>query len=477
MKKETLSEWSEKAEFVRASLQDEYFRMQVGLRFSKKRIGELEGKKARLAREFLDSRSNPRLLFLNCLEEYAGSLTHKSLLRLNHVRQTKVCSKIVYNGRKVCWPSWRQFAVYASDNERKQVFDDFIAKTKHVVPFVQDFFSKNRKIYSKYGLSPLDVYLEHHRLSLPRLKSLITDVGNAVKEKFRVEFSEWSQILFSRQPSYFDDYYVMRNRVFDGVPSEVERLDALAAGRHALKLFGCNPAVFQVDAVDRPKKFPSPFCSFVKIPSDVRVSYKVESPLQDALAVFHEFGHAAHASSIDLQVSYADRYVLSDGLCESFSIFFENLLANAEFWVQEVGVSRVSADDVVRRIRFSELYAMAFYVANSLLKIAQWEENLSMQEMNERYAVLLKEWIGLDVPGEYWLLHHILPEALVYVPSYLLAMMRAQELMADFRKRYGNWFWVNGHAGSDLRSFMVSGAKSSLADFSKLDASYLMRSL
>jgi hypothetical protein len=383
----------------------------------------------------------------------------------------------MYNGRKVSWPTWRQFAAGANDVERKQVFDDFICRTKHVVPLVQDFFAKSKKIYAKEGLSPLDAYLEQHKLSLPRLKTIINELGSAVKDKFRSGFSVWSETLFSRGPVYFDDYYVMRNRVFEGVSSELQRIDALAAGHHALKLFGCSPDAFQVDAVDRPKKFPSPFCSFVRVPQDVRVSYKVESPLQDALAVFHEFGHAAHASLIDVRLSYADRYVLSDGLCESFSIFFENLLADAEFWVQEVGVSRDAAVDVVRRIKFSEHYAMAFYVANSLLKIAQWEENLSMNEMSERYAVLLKDWLGLDVPGEYWLLHHILPESLVYVPSYVLAMMRAQEVAADFRKRYGGWFWVNGRAGVDLRALMVVGARSPLADFSKLDSSFLVRSL
>ena len=29
---------------------------------------------------------------------------------------------------------------------------------------------------------------------------------------------------------------------------------------------------------------------------------------------------------------------------------------------------------------------------------------------------------GFDIPGEYWLLHHILPEAVMYVPSYLLLL-------------------------------------------------------
>jgi hypothetical protein len=72
-----------------------------------------------------------------------------------------------------------------------------------------------------------------------------------------------------------------------------------------------------------------------------------------------------------------------------------------------------------------ELFFVTFYPANSLMKLEYWKENLSIHQASELYSRLIKEYTGFKMPGEYWLLHHILPESIMYVPSYLLAAVRA----------------------------------------------------
>jgi len=81
------------------------------------------------------------------------------------------------------------------------------------------------------------------------------------------------------------------------------------------------------------------------------------------------------------------------------------------------------------------------------------------------------------MPGEYWLLHHILPDAIMYVPSYLLAAVRAAELDRHLRDRFGDEWWTRTEAGSHIREIMEPGAKIDLSRFSRLDNSLFMNEI
>src|SRR6266480_7037538 len=76
------------------------------------------------------------------------------------------------------------------------------------------------------------------------------------------------------------------------------------------------------DIEDRKNKYPSPICFFVQIPNDIRILYKKESPYFDLQGCFHEFGHGIHASSIDQNNEYWDKYKIPMSIAEIFSIFF-----------------------------------------------------------------------------------------------------------------------------------------------------------
>jgi len=58
--------------------------------------------------------------------------------------------------------------------------------------------------------------------------------------------------------------------------------------------------------------------------------------------------------------------------------------------------------------------------------------------------------MGLEVPGEYWMLHHILPESIMYVSSYMLAAIRAAELERYLMNRFGEKWWNEPTAGKKL---------------------------
>ncbi len=65
----------------------------------------------------------------------------------------------------------------------------------------------------------------------------------------------------------------------------------------------------------------------------------------------------------------------------------------------------------------------------------------------------------------------------MYVPSYLLAAVRAAELDNYVRNKYGDKWWREKEAGKDLREIMKPGAKIDLSIFSKLDSNRFLQEI
>jgi hypothetical protein len=124
-----------------------------------------------------------------------------------------------------------------------------------------------------------------------------------------------------------------------------------------------------------------------------------------------------------------------------------------------------------------DLYFITFYTANSLMKIDYWEKNLSIDEASDLYSKLIHEYLGFEMPGQYWLLHHILPEAIMYVPSYLIAAVRAFELERYITAKFSEKWWKEKEAGDELKRIMNPGAKLDISIFSRLDTEAYMEDL
>lgn len=233
----------------------------------------------------------------------------------------------------------------------------------------------------------------------------------------------------------------------------------------------------QFDTVDRKNKYPSPICFFVQVPEDIRVLYKRESPYFDLQGCYHEMGHAIHASSISSHAEYWNRYSFSMGIAEIFSIFLERLTKNRKY-LSVLGINDdQTLEEIDERNNFMDLFFVTFYTANSLMKAEFWRKKLSMEKTSDLYAKLIKEYTGLEMPGDYWMLHHILPDAIMYVPSYLFAAVRAAELDRHLQGNFGEEWWTQKGTGNYLREIMKSGAKIDLSRFSRLDSSLFMNEI
>ena len=477
-----LQQWCHLDERIYVAEMDERYKQHAGLLYSERVIEQLAEMRSVSAKTFLGSFSKPRELFLSSLENIADSSTKKLELKLYNLRNQKiVSSRHRFAGTPVNWSTWRQFNSTQKDPaKRKQVFDEFISKTRHISPLVKARFDQIRKMYSEHShkkVSPLDAYLENEKVSRSQLIDLVKSMGKQARKPFQEALASISKKVLGREAEYYDDFYFFRNRVYADLEKEFAGVNPPEQVKRTLATMQFTLSTIHFDTENRKNKYPSPICFFVQVPSDVRVLYKSESPYFDLQGCYHEMGHAVHASSISPQAEYWDRYGFSMGVAEIFSIFLERLTKNRKY-LSLLGVrdERI-LNEIEARNNFMELFFVTFYTANSLMKAEFWRKKLSMEKASDLYAKLIKEYTGLEMPGEYWLLHHILPDAIMYVPSYLLAAVRAAELDQHLRDRFGDEWWTRTEAGSHIREIMEPGAKIDLSRFSRLDNSLFMNEI
>jgi hypothetical protein len=435
---------------------------------------------------FINFFSKPRELLLGSIEDIAYSKTKKLELDLYNTRNTKiVSSRHMFKDSPINWSNWRQFnSLEGNHKKRKDVYDEFIAKTNYIAPIVEQRFSLIKNVYRDlgeiHGLDPVSSYLEQENISYDQLIEFIKSMGKKAKKPFREALTEVSKDVLNTQPEYYDDFYFFRNKIYSDIEGNFSSIDPVNEAKKTLTNMDFDLSKIHFDTQDRKNKYPSPICFFVRIPDDIRVLFKREGPIFDFQACFHETGHAMHASSVDPDMEYWNKYKISMGIAEIFSTFFERLTKNSQY-IHSLSASgkanEIVINKLIARTHFMELFFVTFYTANSLMKLEYWQQNLSVAKACQVYSKLIKEYTEFEVPGEYWLLHHILPESIMYVPSYLLAAVRAAELEAYLRNKFGDMWWREKEAGKSLREIMRPGAAIDLSLFSRVDSSTFLNEI
>lgn len=475
-----LTEWCNLDEQIYMAQGNEQYNQYAGLPHSENVMKTLAELRVLNTKIFLQEFREPRRLLLSSLESMADAEAKELELEMFRLRNTEVKSdEQEFNGKPVNWSSWRQFNAAESDwRKRKQVYDELMSKSSAITKVIASRFRKMKETYNRYGLDPLDSYLENEGLTERQLVELVMKLGASVRKSFSEKLHEFAREILGREAEYFDDFYFFRNKVYAPLDLIFKKVNPLQEVKKTLRDLGFDESRIRFDTEDRQNKYPSPICFFVHVPNDIRVLYKTESPYFDLGACFHETGHAAHATSIDPGLEYWNRYGFSMGVAEIFSIFLENIVSEPRFLSRRLGLRQEEADDLLRRKTFMEMFFLTFYTANSLMKIEFWRKGLTMEQADEVYGKLALEYTGLEIPGRYWQLHHILPEFIMYVPSYMIAAVRAVELAEKLRDEFGEEWWNTKGAGEYLRDIMRPGALIDTSKFSKLDtATYLKQIL
>lgn len=484
--------WCRLDEMLYVCQKDEECKQYAGLDYNEGLILQLAGMRELNSKTYLESFAKQNVaLFLGAVEDVAYSKTKSQELEIHRLRNTNIVSrKHMINGKPVNWSNWRQFnSREKEDSRRKEVFDEFIEQTRKISPIVESRFLTINQTYTEYAevaesnlgykLSPISAYTTSENFSRDSLLGFVKSLGEKAMTPFRNILLHTGKELLNRNPEYYDDFYFFRNRIYSDIEGAFSYFEPVSEVTRIMKSMNFDSSNILFDTECRKNKYPSPICFFVEIPFDVRVLYKKESPYFDFQGCLHETGHAIHATSISDSCSYSEKYRIPMGIAEIFSMFFERLSRNPLYLnaLSSKAKSEIQVDRVIAKNKFMDLYFVTFYTANTLMKIAYWEKGLNNDEASDLYSRLIHEYLGLDMPGEYWLLHHILPEAIMYVPSYLISAVRAFELEKYIVAKFGEKWWKEKEAGKELRKIMSPGAKLDISIFSRLDTEGYMKDL
>jgi hypothetical protein len=383
-------------------------------------------------------------------------------------------------GETVNLNNWRLFnRTHVRDPlRRRRVFDALLDGAQALTPRLAERFSLSRELFGRFGMTPLDAYLEEEGVTYAGLTDLIDSTARAAGPGFGEALVANAAELIGHVPAYYDDFYVFSNVIYEPIDRLFAEVDFARLFGPIYEGLGFNPSQIDVDGEPRQGKHASPVCFAVRVPDEVYVLYQRTSPVYDYTGYSHEMGHALHFASVEGSMSYMDRYLVPAGVAEIFSILFEALATTPRFLSEEVGLPAEAIDELGRRERFMDLYFLTFYGANSMFKLRYWTEHPDMYAADALYANLYRTYVGLDMPGRYWQTHHVVALSDVYAPSYLLAKVRSVELRRLLEERFTERWWRNPEAGTYLRDeLMGPGRRIALEGFSRLDPRPYLSSL
>jgi hypothetical protein len=451
------------------------YNQEAGLPYDRDMMKKLSEQLIEVSLEFLENFVEPRSMYLDSIATIADAEKLETELDLHDQRMEKISTdKYRIAGRKVNWGNWRQFNSSADDyTKRKEVFDDFIAKAPEIAFLVEKRMDISKGVYKRFDLTPLDSYLEFEDIGYDELQNLLTRLGDGAKGTFLAAAEHFAtEVLGKKKMEYYDDYYTWRGHIYKPLNKHFEKIDALNEVKRFLIAFGFDPSKIMVDAEDREKKSPSAFCFGIQIPNDVRVCFRKVSPFTDFGSVFHEFGHGIHGISANPDDSVWKRYVIPRSVAETFSILIESMLDTPLFLKQELKLAGNVINEIIDRRRFMELAFLTFYAANGIMKMEFWKKGYSIEEAAKRWQELTKRFF-IEVPGNYWILHHVMPNYDMYSPSYIIASVRVATIRERLRRDYGEVWWKNLDAGNFVRALAETRGEFDVKAW-KLDAeSYL----
>jgi len=472
----SLKQLANRYEKLSNQLSEQYYNQDAGLTYDRELMKKLSNELVEVSREFLSKFKEPRSMHLDSVAAIAAAERLEVELDLHDQRMEKISTdKYMLDGKRVNWGNWRQFNSRTDDpKKRKEVFDEFISKAPLIAHLVEKRMNISREVYKRYDLSPLDAYLEHEQTSYEQLISLLEKLGDGARKPFLAAADRYApEVLHKLKTEYYDDFYTWRGRIYKPLNMILKNKDPLAAVQKTLKALGFNLAKIKVDAEDRPNKSPSASCWGIHVPNDVRILYRRTAPFEDFGSVFHEFGHGIHDASANPKDAVWKRYIVPMSVAETFSILIENIAYDPLFLAQELKLEKQAISEILDRVKFMNLAFLTFYAANSIIKAEFWKKGYTIEQAAERWQGLTKRFF-IETPGNYWLLHHVMPNYDLYSPSYVIASVRVTTLKEKLKEEHGEAWWRNREAGRYVRELAETRGEFNIKEW-KLDSSAYLR--
>ena len=470
-----INQLASRYEKLSSQLSEQYYNQDAGLSYDRELMKKLSQELTSISREFLEKFTEPRSMFLASIDTIAAAERLEVELDFHDQRMEKISTdKYSLNDKRVNWGNWRQFNSQTDDpHKRKEVFDEFIAKAPKIAHLVKKRMSISREVYERYKLTPLEAYLEHEQTTYEALIGMLEKLGDGARNPFLTAADHYApEILHKPKTEYYDDFYTWRGRIYKPLDKYLKDKNPLAKVAETLKKMGFEPSTIKVDAEDRPSKSPSASCWGIHVPNDVRILYRRVSPFEDFGSVYHEFGHGIHDKSADPKDSVWKRYIVPMSVAETFSILTQSITEDPLFLKEELKLENKAVQEIISRVHFMNLAFLTFYAANSIMKTEFWKKKYTIEQAAKRWQQLTKRFF-IETPGDYWLLHHVMPNYDLYSPSYVIASVRVESIKQKLAKEYGEAWWRNPKAGQYVRELAQTRGEFNIKQWKLNPATYL----
>ncbi|QAT87318.1 hypothetical protein EJ065_5787 [Corallococcus coralloides] len=330
--------------------------------------------------------------------------------------------------------------------------------------------ARTRELVRQMGFESYEAFgSELRQADLERLAQLAEDVLQATQEPYRLVMERLAQRelgLPFAQITRADIPRLFRSReVEDAFPKG----ESLAKAQATVAGMGIDLSALpnvKVDARDLPRKNPRPLALAVKVPSDVRLSFKPGTGVLHQGRVLHEVGHLLH-----LAFTQEARFELArlgnPTVGEAYSALFEDLLEDP-VWLEENAGVLGDADKRAQYLAASSAHKLYLirHAAGRLLYQLELHRRTDV-DPRELYRALMARTGAMPMTADDVERYLVDQEDFYQSADSFRAWFLAGQLQGQLKARFGPAWWRAPEAGAFLKELWARGSAPSARELTQ----------
>ncbi|WP_233602051.1 chromosome segregation protein SMC [Corallococcus sp. CA047B] len=403
---------------------------------------------------------------------FAGEFLARELAEYNDASANlEAALRLTVDGREVRYRDMeRLLANEKSAAKRKALY---AAATPALTRLNQTLYRKaerTEELVKQMGFESYEAFgSELRQADLERLAQLAEEVLQATQEPYKLVMERLSQRelgLPFAQITRADIPRLFRSReVEDAFPKG----ESLAKAQATVAGLGIDLAALpnvKVDARDLPRKNPRPLAMAVRVPSDVRLSFKPGTGVLHQGRVLHEVGHLLHVA-----FTQEPRFELAQlgnpTVGEAYSALFEDLLEDPVWLEEHAGV----LGDNDKRTQFlaassaHKLYLIR-HAAGRLLYQLELHRRVEV-DPRELYRALMARAGAMPMTEDDVERYLVEQEDFYQSADSFRAWFLAGQLQGQLKARFGPAWWHAPEAGAFLKELWARGTAPSARELTQ----------
>ncbi|MCY1035812.1 chromosome segregation protein SMC [Corallococcus sp. BB11-1] len=404
---------------------------------------------------------------------FAGEILARELAEYNDASANLEASlKLSVDGREVRYRDMeRLLANEKSAAKRKALYASATPALTRLNQTLYRKAERTEELVKQMGFESYEAFgSELRQADLERLAQLAEEVLQATQEPYRLVMERLSQRELGQpfaQITRADIPRLFRSReVEDAFPKG----ESLAKAQATVAGMGIDLAALpnvKVDARDLPRKNPRPLALGVRVPSDVRLSFKPGTGVLHQGRVLHEVGHLLHvAFTQEPRFELARLGNPTVGL--AYSALFEDLLEDP-VWLEEHAAGVLGDND--KRAPFlaassaHKLYLIR-HAAGRLLYQMELHRRVEV-DPRELYRALMARAGAMPMTEDDVERYLVEQEDFYQSADNFRAWFLAGQLQGQLKARFGPAWWHAPEAGAFLKELWARGTAPSAREITE----------